>query len=230
MAEILDYVKINFPALVHYKYVFLFVAASLEGFNTMVLTGFLVSIGAFALVPAALICLAGEIINSYFWYGVGYYTGGTAIDFFAGKRGAKRKVVEKIRSYLERYTGRVLLLMKATFSFTIVTLILTGSIKYNLKKFSFYNFIGSIVWIIITFSIGFFFGQGYKLYLGYLENLSYLIIFIVLFLLIVFAAEKVSRAIFVRLVIWTERVREVGQVVRDGLDKLISDRPDDTHK
>jgi membrane-associated protein len=223
MEHILQLIQEHFPALLEHKYLFLFIAASLEGLNTMILAGFLVSIGGLALIPAALICFAGEMINSYFWYTLGYMAGAKPIDWLTRNSPSKRKLVERIRSYLERHTGKILLMSKITFSLTIATLILTGSMKYNLKKFSWYNLIGSIGWIIITFSIGYFFGQGYKYYLDYFESLSYLIIFLIVAAIVVYAAEGISSAIFTRTIFINDRLQELNEKIKEGLSKLIDD-------
>ncbi len=227
MQSLLHFFQVHFPSVLEHRYAVLFVASSLEGFNTMVLAGFLVSIGALALVPAALICFAGEFINSCFWYSIGYGIGAKPIDWFVRNDPRKRRLVERIRRYLERYTGRILLLMKVTFSLTIVTLILTGSIKYRFKKFALYNFIGSIGWIIVTFTIGYFFGQGYKLYISYFAHIGYLLIFVVVVVSLLYSAEKISRSILVRTVFVADRLREMKDKLRDGINTFIGEEDDD---
>lgn len=223
MEHILQFLQLHFPFLLEHKYVFLFLASAIEGFNTMVLTGFLVSIGGFALMPAALVCLGAEITSSYFWYYLGYWGGAKPIDWLTRSSQRRKKFVERIRSYLERYTGRILLVMKLTFSLTIVTLVLTGSMKYSIKKFSFFNFVGSVGWIIVTFSIGYFFGQGYKLYLEYFENISYLLIFAVVAITIIYAAESISDAIFMRTLAINDRLQDLNEKIKEGLNKLMED-------
>ena len=212
-----------FPILAQYKYLLLFLASLIEGFNVFILTGFLVSIGTFSLLPAFGVSLAGELVNSYFWYAVGYWGGAKPIDFFIRKSPKKRRLVEKIRGYLQQYTGRILLLMKLTYSITIVTIILIGSIKYSLKKFSLINFIGSIGWVTITLSIGYFFGKSFQLYRTYFENISYAIIFVLAAIALIYAIERASRAIFVKAINLADRLKAVGEKVRDGIDRVLSD-------
>jgi membrane protein DedA with SNARE-associated domain len=220
--DFFDNISRHLPLLAQYKYLILFIAGSIEGFNIFIITGFLISIGTFALVPAYFVCLAAEMVNSYFWYAVGYWGGARPIDFFVRNSNTKKRFVEKIRAYLAAYTGRVLLVMKLTYSLTIVTLIMTGGLKYNLKKFSWYNFVGSIGWVIITFSIGYFFGKGYQLYLAYFKNFSYIILFVLLGLVIIYFIRKLSGIIFIRMLLIAGRVREMSEKMREGLDKLIS--------
>ncbi|MDP2631004.1 MAG: hypothetical protein Q8P56_06405, partial [Candidatus Uhrbacteria bacterium] len=110
MEQLLLFLQNHFPYLVEHKYTFLLIAASIEGLNTMILAGFLVSIGGLALIPAALICLTGELLNSYFWYGVGYASGGKSIAWYTRKNPKRERLVEKIRGYLNRHTGKIILI------------------------------------------------------------------------------------------------------------------------
>ncbi len=211
---------VHYPLLLHYKYLLLLVVGTLEGFNVFIIAGFLISIGTLAFVPAFFICLVGELINSYFWYFVGYYGGAKPIDFFVRKSQKKRALVEKIRTYMHQHTAKVLVLVKLTYSVTVATLILIGSIKYSLKKFSFYNFFSSIGWVIITFGIGYFFGRGYQLYVTYFQNVSYIILFIAAVIAIVYIGERVSQAAFSQLMQISETLYVVGNKARDWLDTL----------
>jgi len=223
MEHLIELIRNHFPILIEHKYIFLFISSSLEGMNTMVVAGFLVSIGGLAFIPAALICLAGEIINSYLWYGVGYFGGSKSIEWFIRNSPRKKRLVEKIRSYLEGHTGKILLIGKVTFSITIVILILIGSTKYSLKKFTFYNFFGSILWIIITFTIGHFFGQGYKYFVDYLQNISYLILFIGIILILTYAAESMSSLFISRALRVNDHLRRLNSRIKEGMTRLFND-------
>jgi len=228
MEHILEILQNHFPFILEHKYIFLLIASSIEGFNTMILTGFLISVGAFKLLPAALICLAGETISSYFWYGVGRMGGASSIDWLTRNSPRKRRFVERFRSYIEQYTSQILLLVKLTFSLTIITLVLVGSTKYNIRKFSLYNFVGSIGWVIITFSIGYFFGQGYKLYLGYFENISYLIVFLVIAGIIIYTTQHISSAIFTRTIFINDRLQTLNEKIKEGVNKIMDDKNERT--
>ena len=223
MESILELIKTHFPSLIEHRYLFLFIAASIEGFNTLVLAGFLVSIGAMSLVPAALAGFAGEVINSYFWYALGYFGGARPLEWFTRKSQYKRDFVEKIRKYFELHAGKLLLLVKVTFSLTIITMLLTGSMRYSPKKFTFYNILGSLGWVVVTFGIGFFFGQGYKLYLEYFQSLGYLILFLAAAAVIIYFAEHISSAIVTHTVLINDRLQELNQKIKEGISRFLDD-------
>src|SRR3989344_8954220 len=147
MDHLLQLIQTQVPALVEHRYLFLFLGAVIEGFNVLILGGFLVSTGAIDLGPAFALFIVGDIINGYCWYTVGYFAGSKPIDKWGRKDPRSRKIIEKVQEYFEKYSGRALVITKFTFSLTIATLITAGSFKYNLKKFTLYNAIGSLGWV-----------------------------------------------------------------------------------
>src|SRR3989338_9357614 len=144
----------------------------------MVLGGFLVSVGTVKLLPIFSIFTIGYILNGYLWYTIGYFAGAKPIDKWARKDKKGRQIVEKVEEYFHKYSGRAIIFTKFTFSLTIATLIMAGSLKYNLKKFSLYNFIGSVGWVSLTLFIGYFFGQSYKFFFSYIKGFTYILLFL----------------------------------------------------
>src|SRR3989344_2379579 len=140
MENALHFLEQTFPFIIGYKYIFLFLGSIFEGLNSMVLGGFLVSVGTIKLLPIFLIFTLGYVINGYLWYTVGYFAGAKPIDKWARKDQKGRKIVEKVEEYFHRYSGRAIVITKFTFSLTVATLIMAGSLKYDLKKFTLYNF------------------------------------------------------------------------------------------
>src|SRR3989344_4882629 len=136
MENIVHLFETSFPTLVEYKYLLLFLGSIFEGLNSMVLGGFLVSVGTIKLLPIFSIFTVGYILNGYLWYAVGYFAGAKPIDKWARKKDKSRKIVEKVEEYFHKYSWRAIIFTKFTFSLTIATLIIAGALKYNLKKFS----------------------------------------------------------------------------------------------
>jgi membrane-associated protein len=223
MNHVLEFIQNNFPFLLEHKYLFLFIATSLEGFNTVLVAGFLVSIGALNLVPTALISLAGEVLNSTIWYAIGYWGGAKPIEWFIRKSPKKRRFMEQVQHYVHEHTGKFMMIIKLTYSITTPALLLIGSTKYNFKKFTLYNIIGSIGWIIITISIGYFFGQGYKLYAEYLKDLSYLIIFAVVSIIVVILVERFSGSLVAGSMEFHTRMEKLNKQLKKGVEELFEE-------
>ncbi|OGN04979.1 MAG: hypothetical protein A2746_01335 [Candidatus Yanofskybacteria bacterium RIFCSPHIGHO2_01_FULL_44_22] len=224
MEGLLNFFQDNFPFLISHRYLFLFLGGAIEGLNTMVLGGFLASVGGIALLPIFFIFVAGYTLNGYIWYLVGYLAGAKPIDKWGRKDPKSRKIIEKVEEYFERYSGRAIVITKFTFSLTIATLIMAGSLKYNLKKFSWYNFLGSIGWVAVTLFIGYFFGQSYKFFLVYLRNLTYFIVFLGGAVALIYLLKLFFKSTFVRTLFISEKIKEFSEKIKDGFDKFLSDR------
>ncbi len=224
MVEFFHFFQVHFPELVEHKYLFLFLGAAIEGMNSMILAGFLVSIGSIALLPMFLLCVLGETINGYAWYIVGYFAGAKPIDKWGRGKPKSRMIIEKVEEYFSKYSGRAILLTKLTWSLTIATLIMAGSFKYNLRKFSWYNFLGSAGWAALTFFTGYFFGQSYKLLLIYLTNVFYVLAFLGGAVTIVYFIKISFRSAFIRSLFLADHIKEFSDKMKNGIDKFLSDR------
>ena len=224
MENIIHLFESSFPTLVEYKYLLLFLGAIFEGLNSMVLGGFLVSVGTIKFIPIFLIFTVGYVLNGYLWYVVGYFAGAKPIDKWIRKDKKGRKIIEKVEEYFHRYSGRAIIFTKFTFSLTIATLIMAGSLKYNLRKFSLYNFIGSIGWVSLTLFIGYFFGQSYKLFVEYLKGFSYLILFLGGAVALVYVLKFTLGSAFIKSLYLTEKLKEFSDKLKDGIDKFLSDK------
>ncbi len=226
METFFHFFQSSFPTLIHYKYLFLFLGATIEGMNTIILAGFLASVGSIALLPMFLLCILGETINGYVWYAVGYFAGAKPIDKWGRKDEKSRKIIEKVEGYFKRYSGRAIVFTKLTWSLTIATLIMAGSFKYDLKKFGWYNFLGSAGWVVITFFVGYFFGQSYKLFLTYLTNVFYVLAFLGGAITIIYLIKISFRSAFIRSLFLTDRIKEFSDKMKNGIDKFLSDKED----
>lgn len=195
----------------------------MEGLNTMVLGGFLVSINTIRLLPIFLLFTLAYTINGYIWYTVGYFAGAKPIDKW-GRKGQKgRKIIEKVEEYFGKYSGRAIVITKFTFSLTVATLIMAGSLKYNLKKFSIYNFIGSVGWVAVTLFVGYFFGESYKLFFVYLKNLTYGLVFLGGAIAFIYIIKLVFGSAFVKSLYLTDKIKEFSYKIRNGLEEFLSD-------
>ena len=72
-----------------------------------------------------------------------------------------------------------MLAVKMTYSVSNPTLILVGSLKYDIKKYSVVNLIGSIGWAAMLIGLGHAFGKTAFYYLGMLRRAGFIVFFIV---------------------------------------------------
>lgn len=214
-------IQAHFPYFEHYKYLFLFLGSVIEGFNIIILAGFLASIGSVGLVPAFFICLVGEFINGCMWYAVGYFGGAKPIDKWGRKDPKSRKIIETVESYFQRYSGRAIIFTKLTWSLTIATLIMAGSFKYNLKRFALYNFLGGVGWTAMTFFVGYLFGKGYKS-VNIINNVGYAVLFLIVAGILIYFLKVMFKSRFIQSLTAMQRLREVSERIREGIDKILS--------
>ena len=224
MENVLQFVQNNLPFIVEHKYLFIFIGAAIEGMNTTILAGFLASVASISLWPAFFICLTGEVINGFAWYVVGYYAGAKPIDKWGRKDEKSRRIIEKVEAYFKRYSGRTILFAKVTWSLTIATMITAGSFKYNLKRFALYNFLGSVMWIGTVFFVGFFLGESYKYLFDYLKNFVFIFIFLGGAIALGYILKIIFRSAFIRSLFLADRIKELSDKLKDGLDKFLSDK------
>ncbi|MBI2064589.1 MAG: DedA family protein [Candidatus Yanofskybacteria bacterium] len=218
MDQFLTFLQVNFPLLFSHKYIFLFFGAAIEGLNTMVLGGFLVSTKAIPLLPTFAVFTLGYTLNGYLWYAVGYFGGAKPIDKWGRTKPKSDKIIKTVQEYFERHSGMAIIITKFTFSLTIAALIMAGSLKYNLRRFTVYNFIGSIGWVSLTLFIGYFFGQSYRFFFVYIKNFTYLLIFLAGAIILVYILKFIFESAFIKAVINHRKVRYYSEKIRNGLD------------
>ena len=223
MENFLNFLQLNFPVIFSHKYLFLFLGSAIEGANTMILGGFLASTGFVSLLPLFFLFILGETINSYIWYFVGYFAGSKPLDRWARSKPRSEKVINTVQRYFEKYSGRAILIAKFTYSLTVATLIMAGSLKYDIRKFSFYNFIGSVGWVCMTLFTGYFFGQSYRLLL---KNFSYFFVFLGGAIILIYILKWIFRSAFIKSLLMGERVHYFSEKIKNGVDKFLSNGND----
>lgn len=187
----------------------------------MVLGGFLVSIRSIPLLPTFLVFTLGYTVNGYLWYMVGYFAGSKPIDKWARSKPKSEKIINIVQKYFEMHSGKAIVITKFTFSLTIAALIMAGSLKYNLRKFTWYNFVGSIGWVAMTLFIGYFFGQSYKFFFVYLKNFTYFVVFLGGAIALIYILKAVFRSAFVKAIIEHSGVNHYREKFRNGLSKIL---------
>jgi len=226
MESIFYFLRDHFPVLFSYKYFFVFAGSAIEGFNVQILSGFLIGVGGLKLLPTFLATVAGQFVNGFMWYGIGYFAGAKPLDFWVRRHKRGRQILEKVNEYFAKHSGKALISTRITVSFTVATLITAGSLKYDLKKFSLYNFIGGTCWAIITLGFGYFFGEGFKYIFKYVANATMLLLGLVLIGFALYLIFKLMNRIFEKVLVFNEKVKVLGDKMMIGIDKLLSDEGD----
>lgn len=222
MDEFFNSLQQHFPFIIEHQSIFFFLGAAIEGLNTMILAGFLYSVGKISFWPIVIALVLGYCVHGQTRYWFGRLGGASVIEKWIKKHPKRHQRFETLRSYFERYSGWVIVLTKATISLTDPTAILAGFLKYDIKKYVFFDFIGSMGWVAVTFSIGYFFGQGYES-VAYLKNITYALMFLAGAVLAAFLVKKVFNDIGSAILSVTAKFK----TWRDKINNHINNPPSD---
>ena len=223
MDWLLNLIQNHAPYLIAYKYFFLFLGGMFEGMNTLVLAGFIASSGQIKLFYIWPLLIVAHTINGFGWYLVGYLGGAKALDKWGHRNKLSHQVVGKIQNYFEKYSGRAIMFAKFTFTLEIATMILSGSLKYNLKKFAKYNFYGSIGWVSTTVFIGYFFAESFKVFFSFVKDFTLFLIFLGGAISLLYVIKILLKKYFVRYIYIQQKIQEWGEKLREGLNGLMED-------
>jgi len=121
--------------------------------------------------------VAAGVLGNYTGYWFGYRTGPVLFKrneslFF------KKRYVTMAEAFYAKYGGMALVLGRFFPIIRTFAPIFAGVVKLNIRKFSLYNFAGSIAWVNILTLIGFFLGRKYP------EEIKYYLKYVVLGLII----------------------------------------------
>lgn len=227
MENFLIFIQQNAPYLIDHKYLFLFLGGAIEGMNTLVLGGFIASTGQVKLHLLLPLLAAAHTLNGYGWYLVGYLGGAKSLDKWGHKNKISHQVINKIEEYFKRYSGRTIMFAKFTFSLEIATMILCGSLKYDLKKFSKYNFYGSAGWVGMTVFVGYFFGQSFKLIFNFLKSFTLFMLFLAAAVILIYILKILLKKYFIGYLTVQEKIKEWSDRIKEGFDDLMSNGRED---
>jgi membrane-associated protein len=140
----------------------LFFGFFLPGDYLLFMAGLLCSMGRFNISISILVLslIAAGVLGNYAGYWFGYRTGRKLFSrnnsiFF------KRHYVELAEGFYAKYGGMALVLGRFFPIIRTFAPIFAGVVKVDIKKFTLYNFIGSIAWVCSFTLGGYFLGRKY---------------------------------------------------------------------
>ena len=148
----------------------LFFGFFLPGDYLLFMAGLLCSTGKFDISIYTLVfsLIAAGVLGNYAGYWFGYRTGPALFKkdnslFF------KKQYVEIAEVFYAKHGGMALVLGRFFPIIRTFAPIFAGVVKVDLKKFTLYNFIGSVAWVNTFTLAGFFLGRKFPQLKGYLE-------------------------------------------------------------
>ncbi|HTP57225.1 MAG TPA: VTT domain-containing protein [Candidatus Paceibacterota bacterium] len=147
------------PMIGQYRYPLLAGITVIEGTVSLLVVGVLAAAGVLSPWATFVSCLIGSVIGGYFWYGVGYWAGAGPLEKFMHSSEVRRALFERIREHSERAAGIIVFLAKLGYAITVPTLIIVGSLRFDLKRYSLANAAGTLIWVSVLFWVSFFAGK-----------------------------------------------------------------------
>jgi membrane-associated protein len=143
---------------IQYKYYAIFPLAFIEGPVVSIISGFLVSNGALALLPALLVVFFGDFLSDFVFYLVG--RGGRRAMRYVRFLHIHEDKLELLEKQYEVHPWKTMIIAKVSYGLGIAFMIAAGASRVSYQKFLIYtaslNFIRSVALI----GVGFYFGKA----------------------------------------------------------------------
>lgn len=163
-------------------YIFLFLVTTLEGLPligvalpghiTIIIGGFLAKIGILNLTWVVIVSLIGAIIGDYLGFFIGRKYGLSFIDRVRPYFFITDNHITKANNLLAKHTGKALIIGRFSPLTRALLPFLVGASQTTTKKFWFYNTVGGTLWVVSSILIGYIFGSGYHVAVGYLGKFA----------------------------------------------------------
>ena len=154
MVPSLDHLEL---LLLQYKYWVLFPIALVEGPIITVFAGAAISLGYLGWVPSIIIISLGDIIGDIGHYYIGLWGGKFFIKKYGKYIGLKESHIVYMEKVLGNHPGKSLLLGKLAHGAGGALLVAAGMVKMSIKKFIYWNTLGTIPKTIGLLVLGFYF-------------------------------------------------------------------------
>jgi membrane-associated protein len=153
----------------------LFFGFFLPGDYLLFLSGVFASTGVLkvAIIPLLVYISIAAILGSL----TGYLSGRFFGDKIENRKDSlffKQKHIEKTRTYFEKFGSRTLIIARFLPIVRTFAPILAGLVKMNFLRFTIYNILGGLIWVLTLVGGGYFLGIKYP---GITNYVQYIIIF-----------------------------------------------------
>ena len=133
---------------------------------TMPFSGFLVSRGELNFILVVFVGAFANLVGSIIAYYIGYFLEETVIVGWIKKYGKFLLITvddyEKSRRWFLKYGNGIVFFTRLLPGIRTFISLPAGLAEMNIWKFSFYTFLGSLIWSALLTYIGFYFGENWK--------------------------------------------------------------------
>jgi membrane protein DedA with SNARE-associated domain len=183
--------------IIHYLQVYqlpaIFAGSFFFGETVVISSAFLAGQNLWSVWNVFWICFLGTIISDTLWFVLGKNFN-AKIESHEKHGSRYRKVIAKVNKYVGGRIFLALLFIKFLYGTRILTIFYISARKVSFWKFTLFNSLGTIIWLVVIIGAGYLAGKGTANYLGSLSQVKYVALALVAFILLFRVIDK-----------WTEK-------------------------
>jgi len=170
--------------LIAYRYGILLFLIAVEGPLVTMAAGFLSAHGYMNIWLVYIICVVGDVISDFVYFGIGYWGRSKIVSKYGHFLHISLAHVEKLERLFERHTGKTLVISKITHVAGVPFIIAAGLAKVKYYKFLFYDLIATVPKTLIFLLLGYYFGKAFDTFNNYLWYGTLISLFLLLLYII----------------------------------------------
>lgn len=188
-------------ALEHGGYIVLFIITTIEslpalgslvpGHTVVILSGFLAKLGLLHLSVVIPIVIVAAMLGDYIGYYLGSRYGYPFLKSFGKLLFIKEEYIDKARNIINNHTGKSIVIGRFNPITRPLVPFIIGASNVHVSKFWLFDFLGVLLWSLLSIGIGYIFGASYHIAAGILGK--FIIVAILIALLIVLGYKIVNK-------------------------------------
>ena len=159
----------------------------------MPFSGYLVFTGKFNLIGVIIAGGAGNLVGSLIAYFIGIKLGRAFILRYGKYFLLKKSHLDWAESFFERHGNKTTFVTRLLPGIRTYISLPAGIAKMNLKKFSLYTFVGSIIWSAMLTYVGVALGEEWTKIRQYSEYIDVAVIIGIIIVIIIIVKKKIGR-------------------------------------
>ncbi len=157
--------------------------AIIPGHIAIVFAGFLVSLGVLNIWTVVIMSIIAAILGDALGYYLGRKYGLTLINRLRPFFGLNQEYIDKICRLIMSHTGKSMILGRLSPITRALTPFLVGANRTHERTFWIFNIIGACIWVILSISAGYIFGQSYTVASEYTGRFALILITIIVIMI-----------------------------------------------
>jgi membrane-associated protein len=144
-----------------YGYIVLFLGTVLEGEFVLLTAGLLAYTHVLNIWLVMVVALLGAVVGDNLWFYIGRLGGRSFINRYGKLFFLTKKRINKAELYFGQHGRKTVFFSRFIFGTRMGSAALAGTFGMSCKRFFTSNIVGAISWVIITTTIGYFFGSSF---------------------------------------------------------------------